>query len=179
MRHLISITLLTAFVGVAVAADPPLPKSADQPMLVTAKATKSDKGVVLHVRLPEMAPGTKNTTVKVPVQVQKIVNGQVVVETQLQDQQRQITVMQPVRWRTVDVTIDGKEVAAYDLKGNEVTADKLAEQLKDEKPILASPSGPVDPYFLQTTKADTLVVKIPPQILFAPPQGGAGQPVPR
>jgi hypothetical protein len=180
MRHLISIPLLTAIAGIAVAADPPLPKSADHPILVTAKATKADNGVVLHVRLPEMAPAQRTTTVKVPVQIQKIVNGQVVVDTQMQDQQRQITVMQPVRWRTVDVPVDGKEVVVYDTKGQEIAPDKLADQLKDEKPILATPSGPVDPYFLQTTKGDTLVVRIPPQLLFGQQQqGGSGQPVQR
>jgi hypothetical protein len=180
MRHLISLTALAAFVAVATAAEPPLPKSTDQPMLLMAKATKGDNGVILHVRTPEMAPATRTVTRKVPVQIQKNVGGQIVTETQLQDVQQEMTVMQPVRWRTVDIPVDGKEVAAYDVKGQEVGADKLVDRLKDEKPILASPFGAVDPFYLQTTKDDTLVVRIPPEKLLAQPQqGGAGRPVQR
>ncbi len=178
MRHLICLTALAAFVSLAAAAEPPLPKSADQPILLMAKATKSDKGVVLHVRLPELAPAARTVTRKVPVQVQKNVNGQIVTETQLQDVQQQTTVMQPVRWRTLDIPVDGKEVTAYDVKGKDVSADKVADQLKDEKPILAAAFGPVDPFYLQATKDDTLIVRIPAQRLFGQPQqGGAGRPV--
>lgn len=171
MRTLLSVSVLTGFIAVATAADPPLPKSADQPMMLMAKATKSDKGIILHVRTMEMTPATRNITVKVPVQIQKVVNNQVVNETQLQDQQRQITVNQPVRWRTVEVPVDGKEVTAFDLKGQPVDAQKLADQLKDEKPVLASPYTPIDPYFLQAVKDDTLLVRIPAHMLLGqPPQ---------
>lgn len=175
MRHLICLTALTAFVSFANAADPPLPKSADLPLLLMAKATKSDKGVVLHVRLLENAPATKTVTLKVPVEVQKVVNGKVVTETQVKDEQRQITVMTPAKWRTVEIPVDGNEVAAYDVKGQRLTPESLAERLADEKAILASPFGPIDPYFLQTTKDDTPIVKIPPERLF-PPQNAPVRP---
>jgi hypothetical protein len=168
MRPLITLTALTVLVGIATAADPPLPKSADQPMLVMAKAAKTDKGVVLTVRTMHMEPATRTITVKVPVTVQKAVDGKLVNETQLQEQQQQITVMQPMKWRTVDVPVDGKDVAAFDLKGQPIAAEKLVDLLKDEQPILAAPFGPIDPYFLQTTKDGTLVVRIPPEVLFPP-----------
>ena len=168
MRHLISLTALIALVGIAPAADPPLPKQIDQPMVLMAKASKTEKGVVLHVRTFELAQATKTVTVKVPVTVQKVVNNQLVTETQFQDQQRQITINVPRAWRMVDIPVDGKDVAAYDVKGQTIAPDSLVDKLKEEKTILASPFGPIDPYFLQATKDDTVIVKIPSEKLFPP-----------
>jgi hypothetical protein len=46
-----------------------------------------------------------------------------------------------------------------DVKGTDLSSEQILEQLKKESPVLVSVSGkPVDPYYLQLTQPDALIV---------------------
>jgi len=76
---------------------------------------------------------------------------------------------------TVTVTtveLAAKHVAAHGTDGRPVAADKLADLLAKERPVLVARDGKkVDPFLLQLYKDDTLVLVLPPNTL---PPAGAG-----
>src|SRR5690348_16903583 len=64
-------------------------------------------------------------------------------------------------WKEVTVTVDGKRVVVLDAKGKEVDPQTLPDRLHGRTPVLLSLDDRPEPFDLQTTKEDTLVVVLP------------------
>jgi uncharacterized protein YkwD len=80
----------------------------------------------------------------------------------------ELTVKKPVQvtvcvteWGTQLVNLADKGVSVTDLTGKELAGERVANRLANEAAVLVSTSGPVDPFYLQTTKAETLIVHLP------------------
>jgi hypothetical protein len=160
--------LLTAVA--AVCADEPKPPEGSQPTTVLAKAMPGDKeGVMLQIRTPQMVAQMVTETVKVTVPVERIADGKRVTEYVQQERRVQVTKLRPMGWRTVRVPVDGEAVFVHDLKGKKVEPRGLAKLLDEETPVLLSTNGKVDPFYLKTTKAGTLIVVMPPGQFFQGP----------
>jgi hypothetical protein len=170
MRHgriLGSLILILSVAGVW-AADEPKPPEGQPPTVVLARALPGDKeGVTLQIRTPNIVTQAVLESVKVPYTVEVIVDGKVRTETRERAVQRTRTVQRAMGWRTVRVPVDGEAVFVTDLKGKTVAAGGLAKLLDEETPVLLSTSGKVDPFYLKTTKAGTLIVVMPPDRLYS------------
>lgn len=161
---------LAIFISIAgvSAAEPAPPIAPAQPMLVTASATACNGAITLHLRTITVEPVTQEMIIRTPVKETTIVNGRVVEQNRLVEERRQITVMRPAPGVVIDVPLDGFAVVVSDLKGKPVTPANVTRLLKKETAVLLSTSGPVDPYYLQTTKLGTLIVQAPAQLLNPP-----------
>jgi hypothetical protein len=171
MRQLFIAAFFAIFVSATntIAAEPASQVAPGQPLLLMASATTRDGAVTLHLRTVQMEAATQETITRTPVKETILVNGRVVEQTRLVEERRQTTVLRPVPGPAIDAPLDGLEVSVQDLKGKPVTPANVARLLKKETAVLVSVSGPVDPYYLQTTKLGTLIVQMPAQVLNAPP----------
>jgi hypothetical protein len=120
--------------------------------------------------MPNMAHQTVTEKVTVYVPVQKVVDGKTVIENVPQERTVMRAVQRAVGWRTLSVPVDGESVFVYDLKGKNVAPNGLAKLLDEETPVLLSTSGKVDPFYLKTTKAGTLIVVVPPERFYQVPK---------
>lgn len=154
--------------GGVIAAEPAPPAAPSQPLLLTASATACNGAVTLHLRTVRMESAVQEIITKIPVKETAIVNGRVVEQNRLVEERQQTTVLRPIPGILIDVPLDGVAVVVSDLKGKPVTPANVGRLLKKETAVLVSISGPVDPYFLQTTKPGTLIVQIPAQFLNPP-----------
>jgi hypothetical protein len=75
--------------------------------------------------------------------------------------------------KVVQLGAEGTSVVT--VEGKTVKPEDAIKQLKEKTPVLLSQGGPPDPYYLQTTKPDTLILIFPQSPLqkFAPmaPEG--------
>jgi hypothetical protein len=167
----LSIGMVLLAGGGLVAADEPKGPSGVAPSVALARAVAGDKeGVSLRIRVPNSMVVPVMVTVKVPVQVQKVVDGKTVVETREVERREMRTEQRFGGWREINVKVDGEEVFVHDLDGKKVPADKLPDLLAKEAPILLSSNGKVDHFYLQTTKEGTLVMVLPPQQFYGVPK---------
>ena len=74
-------------------------------------------------------------------------------------------------WKEVTVTIDDKQVVVLDVQGKKVDRKTLPDRLKGRTPVLLALDGRPEPFDLQTTRPDTLIVVIPMDRMLAA-QGG-------
>jgi hypothetical protein len=152
---------------ITIAAEPAPLVSPGQPLLLMASATTCDGAVTLRIRTTQIEPTVQEVIAQIPVKEATIVNGRIVEKTRLVEDRRQTTVLRTVPGAVIDATIDGLAVFVQDLKGKPVAPASVTNLLKKETAVLVSVSGPVDPYYLQTTKPGTLIVQIPAQLLNA------------
>lgn len=67
------------------------------------------------------------------------------------------TVFRPTRF-----LLEGEHrIIVTDLKGTALPAEEVLRRLEQQTPVLTSQGAPPDPYFLQTTRAETLVLLLP------------------
>jgi hypothetical protein len=127
-------------------------------------------------------PVTEKRTVTLYETVTKTVGGRTVVEMVPVQREVTVTVMKPKGWREVKLDAAAEGVSAHDTAGKPVAADKLPGLLAKETPVLVSGAGPVDPFHLLTAKEGTLVLVVPPQVVYPPmfplPDSAAPVPVP-
>jgi hypothetical protein len=170
MRNVYLLAGFAIFISAAgaSAAEPAPPIAPAQPMLLTASATACNGAITLHLRTVTVEPATQEMVIRTPVKETAIVNGRVVEQNRFVEERRQITIMRPVPGVVIDVPLDGLAVVVSDLKGKPVTPANVTRLLKKETAVLVSTSGPVDPYYLQTTKLGTLIVQMPAQFLNPP-----------
>jgi hypothetical protein len=170
MRFTSTLVGLIALVSAtkAMAAEPVTLVSPGQPLLLMASATACDGNVTLRLRVVQFEPATQEVITQIPVKETAIVNGRVVEKMRIVQERKQTTVLKPVPGATIDATIDGLAVIVQDLKGKPIAPASITNLLKKETAVLVSISGPVDPYYLQTTKPGTLIVQIPAQLLNSP-----------
>jgi hypothetical protein len=83
-------------------------------------------------------------------------------------------------WKEVTLTIDDKQVVVLDAQGKMVDRKTLPGRIKGRTPVLLALDGRPEPFDLQTTKPDTLIVVVPmDRMLVAqggPREGGLPSP---
>jgi hypothetical protein len=99
-------------------------------------------------------------------QIKRTVDGKTVVETVTR--KVPYTLMKGQGWREVKVDAAEKGVSITDAAGKAIAPDELAKLLGKDTPVLVSANGPVDPFYLLTVKENTLVIVVPPQVLYPP-----------
>jgi hypothetical protein len=159
-RTLVSFLALGALAGALWAADAPKPPAhSSHPEVILARATTDGSGgVQLHLLVPafRMEPlqrAVEKEGKKVEVKSQAV---------------------HQVGWRELTLPVDGKQVVVLDVRGKKVGAKSLPERLKQRTAVLLCVTGqPPDPFELQTTREDTLIVMAPMEKLV---QGGPGRP---
>jgi hypothetical protein len=169
MRQLSLISALVLLApAIRVVADEPIPVSQPvPPTLMMASATASCcNGVNLRIQTVQFTQAVQEVKVKVPVTEKTWHKGKWVEHTRTVEQRQLMTVLQPIPAAVVEVPIDGAIVSVCELKGNPVSPSKVAQMLKKETAVLVSMSGPIDPYYLQTTKPGTLIVHVPANMLY-------------
>jgi hypothetical protein len=131
------------------------------PMLMTASATACGPAISLHIRPAQFKPVVIDVNRQIPVSDSAVVNGRVVERVRNMTVTQQETIFQQILGPTIDVFLDGAEVQVLDLKGKPVPPARVAQLLKKEIAVLVSHNGPVDPFYLQTTKPGTLIIQMP------------------
>lgn len=152
------------FAAVGRAEGPKLPAIAIAPQTAYAKAATNDGKVTITLKTLVIVSATGTKTEY--AQVKKLVDGKEVVE--IVPQLKTYTFMKGHSWREVRMDAADKTVSITDVAGKPVPADRLAKLLEKDMPVLVSANGPVDPFYLLTVKEDTLVIVVPPQVLYPP-----------
>jgi hypothetical protein len=176
MRKLLSLMALIGMTGVAPAQEPTKPKTdkepayAYMPPTVALATAVGDKGEIsVEVRV------TKQVQVCEPIEVIKKVDGKDVKEVLMVTKTKSVSLMELKKFHLAEkgasvITADGKPVKLED----------AIKRLEKKTPILMSYGGPPDPYHLQTTKPDTLILILPltaPQPVVPMPPKGSPLPV--
>jgi hypothetical protein len=187
MRTILSFAVLFSLVAAAPAADPPKPdKEAPQyapapPTVMLAKAVSTDGKVTLKVTIRECVFLDEAYTVT--QEIIKKVDGKDVKELVPVTKTRKVC---KAVQKEVDVPLADSGVAVTDLEGKAISPADLLKRLEKQSPILRSWGGSPDPYYLQTTKPDTLILvtPLPPALPVVPapprlpPPGTKPLPVP-
>jgi hypothetical protein len=159
MRAVLGAALWASAASSLLALDEPRLPTSPQPLQVLAHIDDGGNVIIRHL-VPEWRQETRERTVPTP-------NGE--------ERKVQYTVTVPV-FRQVEMRFEGKKVQFYNTDGEKIDAEKAAEQLKQDAPILLSADGrKVDPFYLRIIKKGTLVVLAPPPPARPVP---APQPVP-
>lgn len=157
MRTLWSLIALIGMAGIAPAQEPAKPKTdrepayATMPPEVVLAMAVGDKGEIhVDVRVTKYATYTES------VEVIKKVDGKDVRSVVPVTKTRSVSIMEAKKFHLAEkgasvITADGKPVKLED----------AIKRLEKKTPILMSYGGPPDPYHLQTTKPDTLILIVP------------------
>ncbi len=165
MRGLAILTVVL-FATAAGAQEPALPKTCvcSPPQTALAKAVKIGDG--LEIKLKLVKTEVKNVTKQIQVEKVKVVDGKQVKYTETQEVT--VCVAKPVGWREVTLNHEKAPVFVHDMHGKSVAWDHVAKALAKETPVLISVE-PVDPFYLQTMKPETLVIVGLPEAIYGPP----------
>ncbi|MCS6851296.1 MAG: hypothetical protein NZ700_09030 [Gemmataceae bacterium] len=154
------------FAATAWADEPALPRTClcSPPQTALARAVKNGDALQIKLKLVKTVAETHTK----PVTVKKIkeVDGKQVEYTE--QQLAKVCVMKPVGWNEVTLQTDTLGVGVYDVQGKPVAWDKVAKVLTKDTPVLVS-TEPVDPFYLQTMKPETLVIVGPPNAIYGAP----------
>jgi hypothetical protein len=156
MRTLLSLMALLGFVAVAPAQEPPRPRTdkdpayAPMPPEVVLAMAVGDKGEIhVDVRV------TKYVTYTESVEVIKKVDGKDVKSVVPVTKTRSVSIMEAKKF---DLAKEGTSVITAD--GKPLKLEDAIKRLEKKTPILISYGSP-DPYHLQTTKPETLILILP------------------
>ena len=173
MRTLLSLMSLIGLGVVAPAQEPPRPRTDKEPAyapspptVVMAQATGDGMKVNYDVRVTKLVAWTEN------VEVLQEVDGKDV---------KTLVAVQKVRpvsmFEHKVMQLGGEGTRVVNVEGKTVKPEDAIKRLKEKTPVLLSQGGPPDPYYLQTTKPDTLILIFPqsPPQKVAPmaPEGAA------
>lgn len=170
MRTLWSLLALIGMAGIAPAQELTKPRTdkelayAPTPPSVALATAVGDKGEInVEVRV------TKQVQVGEPIEVIKKVDGKDVKEVLMVTKTKSVSLME---FKKLHLAEKGASVITVD--GKPVELEDAIKRLEKKTPILISQGGPPDPYHLQTTKSDTLILILPwpaPQpVVPMPPQ---------
>jgi uncharacterized protein YkwD len=166
MRTLLSLIALIGFVGVSATQEPTKPKTDKEPVyapapptMVMAQAAGDGLKVNYQVRVTKLVTYTEKVEVLQKVDgkdVKKLVNVQ---------KCRPVSVFE-----NKIMQLGGDCPSIMTVEGKPVKPEDAIKRLKDKTPVLLSQGGPPDPYYLQTTKPDTLILifPLPPAQKVAP-----------
>jgi hypothetical protein len=148
---------LIGIAGIAPAQEPTKPKTdkdpvyAPMPPQVALATAVGDKGEInLEVRVTKYVTYTEN------VEVLKKVDGKDVKSVVPVTKTRSVSIMETKKF---DLAKEGRSVITAD--GKPLKLEDAIKRLEKKTPILMSYGGPPDPYHLQTTKSDTLILIFP------------------
>lgn len=167
------LSLMTALLlaATAWADEPALPRTClcSPPQTALARAVKNGDALELKLKLVKTIAETQTKTAT--VKKIKVVDGK---QVEYSEQVPvTICVMKPAGWNEVTLKTETVGVGVYDVQGKPVAWDKVAKVLTRDTPVLISVE-PVDPFYLQTMKPETLVIVGPPHAIHG---GQGGQPV--
>jgi hypothetical protein len=159
MGMLLSLMALIGFVAVAPAQELPRPKTdkdkepayAPMPPMVALATAVGDKGEI-NVEVRE----TKYVTYTESVEVIKKVDGKDVKSVVPVTKTRRVSIMEAKKF---DLAKEGTSVITVD--GKPLKLEDAIKRLEKQTPILISFGGPPDPFYLQTTKPDTMILILP------------------
>jgi uncharacterized protein YkwD len=118
-----------------------LPSSRALPVTAYGRAVREGDAVVVTLKLAEGLPSTKP------------LDG---------------AVKSSFSWREVTVKPGEAGVHVLDVAGQPVASDRVVQALKKATPVLIAASGPPDAFHLLTTKENTLIFVVPPDVLSPP-----------
>jgi hypothetical protein len=157
MRTLVSLAALFGIAGIAPAQEPTKPRTDKEPAYApmppsVAMATAVGDKVEINVGVRV----TKQVTYTENVEVIKKVDGKEVKSVVPVTKTRSVSIMEAKRF---DLAKEGTSVITAD--GKPVKPEDAIKRLEKKTPVLISQGGPPDPYHLQTTKPDTLIIILP------------------
>lgn len=173
MRGLAILTVVL-FATATGAQGPPRPKTdkdkepayAPMPPEVVLATAVGDKGEIhVDVRV------TKYVTYTESVEVIKKVDGKDVKSLVPVTKTRSVSIMEAKKF---DLAKEGTSVITAD--GKPLKLEDAIKRLEKKTPILISFGGPPDPFYLQTTKPDTLILIMPAPQLGVPAVTGGPMP---
>lgn len=157
MRTPLSLMALIGFVAVAPAQEPPRPMTDKEPVyapappsVAMAKAAGNGMKVTVEVRVTKQVTYTEN------VEVLEKVDGKDVKKLVGVQKTRSVSMSDP---RVLLLGGDGTSV--INVEGKPVKPEDAIKRLEKQTPILISYGGPPQPFYLQTTKPDTLILILP------------------
>jgi hypothetical protein len=157
MRTLVSLVALIGIAGIAPAQEPTKPRTdkepayAPMPPMVVLATLVGDKGEInVDVRETKYVAYTEN------VEVIKKVDGKEVQSAVPVTKTRSVSVMVAKKF---DLAKEGTSVITAD--GKPLKLEEAIKRLEKKTPILISFGGPPDPFHLQTTKPETLIIILP------------------
>jgi hypothetical protein len=157
MRTLVSLAALIGIAGIAPAQEPTKPRTDKEPAyapmppsVVMATVVGNNGEMNVEVRVTKLVTYTENVEV-----IQKV-DGREVKSVVPVTKTRSVSIMEAQKF---DLAKEGTSVITAD--GKPLKLEDAIKRLERKTPILISQGGPPDPYYLQTTKPDTLVIILP------------------
>jgi hypothetical protein len=148
---------LIGFIGVAAAQEPPRPRTDKEPVyapapptIVIVQAAGDRLKVNCEVRVTKLEMYIEN------VEVLQKVDGKDVKKFEVVTKCRPVSILEKKIMQ-----LGGDGVSIMTAEGKTVKPEDAIKRLKDKIPVLLSQGGPPDPYYLQTTKPDTLILIFP------------------
>ena len=146
---LVLLMLTVSFAGRSVAQDRPDPPVDGPPVIMVAQATAKDGDVILKVSNPQPTFKTKTVEVEKDGKKEKVT----------------LAVCEYV-WSDIEVKVDGKMIAAFDVKEKPIDPKNLLTRLAKAArvAVVLNPPGlnrKLDPYYLGALKDDIVVLKGP------------------
>src|SRR5215469_3012749 len=141
------VMLTVSFAGRSVAQDRPDPPVDGPPVIMVAQATAKDGDVILKVS--NQLPTFKTKTVEVEKDGKK---------------EKVTMAVREYVWSDIQVKVDGKVIAAFDVKGKPIDPKNLLTRLAKAArvAVVLNPPGlnrKLDPYYLGALKDDIVVLK--------------------
>lgn len=155
MLTVLYLAVVFGFVSAPQAADSPSIQGT-MPSVALAQATSKDGTITLTVK--HLLTVEKNVAETIQVEVVTKVDGKEIKVLVPETKTKTTSVTQ---WCVTEVGLGDPGVLVSDAMGNAVTPDVVLERLEKETAILRAVGGPVDPFYLQTTKPETLVLVTP------------------
>lgn len=152
------------------AEEPKVPKNLVLPTTHPAQAFTEGGKTTIVLKLFSTAPTSVTKTITVNEAVSATVDGKQVIQIVPVEKKVVETVMAVVGWQKVSVTLGEGGVSAHDVAGKPIAAEELMRRLVKETNVLVSAAGPIDPYHLQTTKENTVVIVVPISVLSPVPK---------
>ena len=136
------------------------------PILVLARAAMKDGTVTLAVKYPLTVLKTVLETAN--VEEVRTVEGK---EIKILIPKQFAKTVQVTEWHVRHVKLSNAGGSVTDASGKAVASAAVAMKLEKETAILLFSPGPVDSFYMQTTKPETLVLVAPAEPMQAAPQG--------
>lgn len=125
---------------------------------ITGMARVSGTGAASTLEMTQPVTVMKQQTKTVMIAEPRTVDGQ----QRIVQVPTTVTVNVPVtEFRVTSLNLATPGVTVQTAEGKTLAADLVAQRLKVSTAVLLSSNGPVDPYFLQVVKPDTLIVVVP------------------
>ncbi len=168
MRPLIlfTVVVLLSTAASALAGDPSQMLVPAQPTLMWASATASGNGVSLRIQTIQYVPGVQEYKVTYPVKEKTWHKGKLVEHTRMVEQRQMQNVLVPAVGPIVEVPMEASNVYVFEPRGSQLATSSVAQLLARQTAVLVSTTGPVQPYYIQTSPPGTLIVQIPANLLY-------------